>query len=303
MKIDLDLNLLLVFAALMKERNVTKAAARVGLTQSAASSALGRLRAQLEDPLFVRTQQGMTPTARAKVLDQPIRQALDQIQFALKTGRSFIPSISDRAFRIMVTDHALIKIAPLMAGLLAKDAPSIRLDISSVAPESDFERIRDGEADLMISFLVLQPPPSFKSMKLFSDRLVVLARRGRFNDRAKLTLREYVSADHALVAPRGGWVPGPTDQLLAEKGMKRNVRMAIPHYLAAPYCVAFSDLLVTVPESVADECIKILPLVKFELPLETRPFIVSMVWHDRNHDDPAHCWLRRQIKAGCRTLR
>lgn len=147
-----------------------------------------------------------------------------------------------------------------------------------------------------------QAPPSFKSMKLFSDRLVVLARRGRLNERAKLSLRDYVNADHALVAPRGGWVPGPTDELLAEKGLKRKVRMAVPHYLAAPYCVAFSDLLVTVPESVADECVKILPLAKFELPLETRPFVVSMVWHDRNHDDPAHRWLRRKIKAGCRPM-
>jgi DNA-binding transcriptional LysR family regulator len=200
----------------------------------------------------------------------------------------------------MVTDHALIKVAPLMASILTQDAPSVRLDISSVGPESDYDRLRDGEADLMISFLVLQPPPSFKSMKLFSERLVVMTRPGRFGHRAKLTLQEYASADHALVAPRGGWVPGPTDQLLAEKGLKRKVRMAIPHYLAAPYCAAFSDLLVTVPESVADECIKVLPLTKFELPLDTRPFVVSMVWHDRNHDDPAHRWLRQKIKAGYR---
>src|SRR5689334_15152670 len=151
MKPDLDLNLLLVFAALMKERNVTKAAARVGLTQSAASSALGRLRAQLDDPLFVRTQQGMTPTARAKALDAPIQDALDRIQSALNTESSFSPSASNRTFRIMVTDHALIKIAPLMSGILMQDAPSVRLEISSVAPESDFERIRGGDADLMIS--------------------------------------------------------------------------------------------------------------------------------------------------------
>src|SRR3954469_14162983 len=113
MKPELDLNLLVVFAALMKERNVTKAAMRVGLTQSATSSALARLRDRLEDPLFVRSQQGMVPTARAKALETPVKQALDLIQLGLQAERSFDASTSDRAFRLMVTDHALIKIAPL----------------------------------------------------------------------------------------------------------------------------------------------------------------------------------------------
>jgi DNA-binding transcriptional LysR family regulator len=297
---ELDLNLLSVFRALMDERSVTKAAARVRLTQSATSNALARLRRQLGDPLFIRTQQGMLPTARAQALDEPIRMALEQIGNVMRFQMPFSPTESDRAFRIMVTDHALTKVAPLLAGILSQDAPSIRFDISSVAPETDYERLRAGDADLMISFIVVQPPPSFKTMKLFSERHVVLARRGHPTVGSKLTLQDYVDADHVLVAPRGGWLAGPIDQILAEKGLKRKVRMAIPHYLAAPHCVAFSDMLVTLPESVAAEYAKILPVTVFDFPFATRLFTVSMVWHDRNHDDPAHRWLRRKVKEACR---
>lgn len=299
---SLDLNLLVVFRALVDEQSVTKAAARIGLTQPAVSSALSRLRRHLGDPLFVRTQQGMLPTAKAQALDAPIRAALEQIEGAIRLQTPFSPTTSSRSFRIMVTDHALTRAAPLLATILSKDAPSIRLDISSVGPETDYERLRTGDADLMISFIVIQPPPSFKTMKLFSERHVVLAREGHPKIRTRLTLKDYAEADHVLVAPRGGWIAGPIDQILAEKGLKRRVRMAVPSYLAAPHCVAFSDMLVTLPESVAKQYLGILPVKIFDIPADARPFTVSMVWDERNHDDPAHRWLRTKVRGASRTV-
>jgi DNA-binding transcriptional LysR family regulator len=299
---SLDLNLLTVFKALLDERSVTKAAVRVGLTQPAVSSALARLRRQLGDPLFIRTQQGMLPTARAKALDAPIRAALEQIEGVVRYQTPFSPLTSGRSFKIMVTDHALTRAAPLLAAILSKDAPSVRFDISSVGPDTDYERLRTGDADLMISFIVVQPPPNFKAMKLFSERHVVLVRQGHPRVRSRLTLKDYVEADHVLVAPRGGWIAGPIDQILAEKGLKRRVRMAIPSYLAAPHCVAFSDMLVTLPESVAKQHIGILPVKIFDIPAEARPFTVSMVWHERHHDDPAHRWLRKKVRDASRTI-
>lgn len=299
---QLDLNLLAVFKALLDERSVTKAARRVGLSQPAASSALARLRHQLGDPLFVRTQQGMLPTAKAKALEAPIRTALGQIEDVIRLQTPFSAQSSRRSFRIMVTDHALTRVAPQLARILSKDAPQIRFDISSVGPETDYERLRTGDTDLMISFIVVQPPPSFKAMKLFSEKHVVLVRQRHPKIRTKLTLKDYAEADHVLVAPRGGWVAGPIDQILAEKGLKRKVRMAIPSYLAAPHCVAFSDMLVTLPESVAKQHVGILPVKIFDIPAEARPFTVSMVWHERNHDDPAHHWLRAKVREAGRTI-
>jgi DNA-binding transcriptional LysR family regulator len=291
-----------MFQVLMQEGSVTKAAAKLRITQSSASSALGRLRDQLGDPLFTRTQGGVEPTQRAEAMYETISRALDDIDRATWDDVRFDPKFSSQRFRIMVTDHALARFTPIFADILTNDSPSISFEISSVGPDSDYDRLRSGAADVLISYLVSSPPPSFKFQKLFVERLVIIAAKDHPVIQSRLTLEDYLAADHVVVVPRGGWLAGPIDQVLAERGLERKVRMTIPHYLGVPSTVANSHVIGAVPESIADQYLSVLPIRKWDPPIETKPFIVSMVWHERKHSDAGHRWMRGRIREAAKRL-
>jgi DNA-binding transcriptional LysR family regulator len=297
---SLDLNLLLVLEALLEERNVTRAAARVGLTQSAASSALGRLRAALGDPLFRRTARGMSPTARAMELAVPLRSALAQIRAALSENSGFDPSASGRSFRLGMTDYAeLVLLGPVLSRV-GRDAPGVqilvrRLDRIFIPPESE---LRDAALDAAVGFFpeASSLEPGTHSLNLYSEKNVCIARKGHPILRGKLTPARFAAAGHVGVFYRNE-VRGLVDSALANHGLRRKLRATTPHFLSAAQVVSESDLIAVVPEGLANRFRKFLHLEIRKVPVAMPPLHMRLLWHERATLDPGHQWLRTLITS------
>ncbi|WP_051242719.1 LysR family transcriptional regulator [Stappia stellulata] len=290
----IDLNLLVAFDALFSERNVTRAARRVGLSQPAMSNALSRLRALLDDELFVRSGRGMEPTARAQSLALPVREALARIEEALAPALTFDPARLDRVVRIAMTDNSMAVLLIEMIERVRETAPNLDLHIKNTRPSGMPPMLDDGEIDLAVG-VASDLEPRHRAAPLYSDRLVGIARRGRFGPDGP-TLEQFVEAEHALVAPRNG-PGGAIDAALAAQGLKRRVFLTLPQFIFAPYAVAKADLVSCLPARIALAKADLLDLEIFEPPIEMPEFTVSLIWHGRDDADPAHQWLRATISA------
>ena len=298
-----DLRLLRVFDALMMDRNVTLAAARLHLSQSAVSQALAKLRAALGDPLFVRTGHVMAPTAKALAMSVPIRQALETLSATLDTSLVFDPLQSRRSFRIATTDYSLMVLLPKLAKLVAAHARNVELIFSSVNLSRGAESIREGSIDLLIAyFVVTKMPSNFRTRQLFRDSFVVLARKGHPKFRSGMTLAAFTEADHIVVAPRDTWLPGPMDIALSKIRLKRKIRILVPNYMLVPYVVAGTDLIATVPMRTLAHIKAKIPVETFPVPIDVASVRVEMAWDERHHHDPAHKWLRGLLIDISKTL-
>jgi DNA-binding transcriptional LysR family regulator len=295
-----DLNLLVTFDALLAERSVTRAAERVGLSQSAMSNALRRLRAWLDDPVLVRTRDGMAPTRRALQLVDPIHEALAQVDRALASGRGFEPRTSRHTFRIATADVVEFMLLPRLLPRLAAEAPGISIEVSKLHGGFPAEELRAGRLDLAIGTYGDTVEP-FRSQPMFEERFVCAVRKGHPAVRRRLTLARFVALGHVLVAPHGH-PGGIVDRLLAERGLARRVVTTTPHFLIAPILVAHSDLVATLPERVARQLASFLPLAIHAPPLDVPGFAIHMAWHSRTADDPPHRWLRAVLTELAGTL-
>jgi DNA-binding transcriptional LysR family regulator len=294
----IDLNLLLAFEALIDERHVGRAARRVGLSQPAFSNAIARLRARLGDPLFVRTAQGMKPTLRADQLAGPIRSALDQLRQTFDAPDSFDPTVSPHRFRIGLSDDVELRLVPLFARSMLSGELQMqtrRLDWLFTVPENE---LRDGTLDLAIGYF---PDARYLASGLIMEPLsaennIVIARRGHSIWKRKLTLERFTRLDHAAVIYRNQ-VWGLIDNELAARGLRRRLRLALPHCLSVLHAVASSDLVACIQESVVEDFGKSLDLMSCPEPLGLPPFVLRMVWHRQTDNHPAHLWLRKLIAS------
>jgi DNA-binding transcriptional LysR family regulator len=285
-----DLNLLLAFDALWTERHVTRAAKRVGLTQSAMSHALRRLRAQLEDPLFQATPRGLQPTARAHALAPPLAEALALVRRAVTTPAPFSPAALKRTFTLGTTDYGDLVLLPRLMARLAREAPGVQL---VTRPGSDEAPLLAGEHDL--NFGVAAPESAdVRSEKLFDDGFVSLLRAQHPLAKQRLTLERFVALGHVLISPTGRG-EAAVDVALRRLGRTRHIALRVPHFLSAPLVVAESDLIVTLPARVAEALAAPDRLILRRPPLEVPGFMVSLFWHARNDDDAAHRWLRALV--------
>ena len=302
----IDLNLLLAFESLVDERHVGRAAKRIGLSQPAFSNAIGRLRTRLHDPLFVRTSQGMIPTPRAERLAGPIRAALAQLRQTLEAPQTFDPSASAQQFRIGLSDDVELRLVPLFARSVRSGELLIqtrRLDWFFTVPEGE---LRTGALDFAIGYF---PDARYLSSGFIMETLseennVVIARRGHAMWRRRLTLERFTRLDHAAVIYRNQpW--GLIDNELATRGLRRRLRLALPHCLSVLHAVASSDLVACIQESVVRSFGGGLDLLSCAEPLGLPPFALRMVWHRQRNDDPAQLWLRKLIvsELGSRTIR
>jgi len=293
----IDLNLLIAFESLLDERNVGRAANRVGLSQPAFSNAIARLRVRLDDPLFVRTSQGMLPTPRAEQLGGPIRSALSLLRQTLEAPRSFDPTTSTQQFRIALSDDVELRLVPLLANSIKPSKVHLqtrRLDGIFTIPESE---LRKGSLDLAVGYFpdARSLAPSFVMETLSEERNVVIARRGHPAFKKKLTLERLLKLDHAAVIYRNEpW--GLIDNELATRGLRRKLRLALPHTLSVLHAVASSDFVACIQESAASHFGPALNLVSHVEPIGLPPFVLRMVWHRQRTDDPAHRWLRDLIQ-------
>lgn len=295
-----DLNMLVALDALLGEAHVTRAAARLGLTQPAMSRALSRARALFDDPLLVRTGRGMRLTPRAERLGPALRRALGELQAVLGDRPQFEPHTSTRSFTLVMADYGqAVLLAPLLERL-AREAPRIDLVIQP------FERnplgaLDAGEVDLVITTRSAAAP-SIVWTPLFSDRLVCLVRQGHPSIGRRLTAEQLAAAPQVLIAPEGR-PGGILDEALAELGLRRRVALRVPSFLVAPELVATSDLVLTLPARIARKAQAHLPVRAVELPFKVEGFTMAQAWHERMRKDPAHAWLRGVIAAVGRELK
>jgi DNA-binding transcriptional LysR family regulator len=291
----IDLNLLVVLDALLSEQNVTRAAARIGPSQPAMSSALGRLRNMFDDQLLSRAPSGMIPTERATSLAGPVRQILREVEAALGPVAEFKPNVSRRTFKIATVDYAEFVLLPALLRELTKTAPLVDIEMWPLSDNYPEEALRSGQLDLAIGFSHRIPQRLRKQM-LFEDRFVCAVRSGHPSVRQRLTLSQHIALPHVLISQRGS-VIGVVDHALEIKGMKRRVAVTVPHFLIAPIVVSKSDYIVTLAERVAATFAELLPLRLLKPPIKLPRLGVAMVWHERTEHDPAQQWLRKTLLA------
>ena len=296
-----NLNLLLAFEALLEEQNVSRAATRIGLSQPAMSNALARLRELFEDPLFRRTARGMKPTARALELAGPVRNGLAQLRGALAERPRFDPRASTRSFRLAMTDYAeMVLLGPLLQSV-ARAGSSAQIVVRRVdrifqPPEAE---LRAGTFDAAIGFYpdANSLDPRIRSLDLFAEQNVCIARKGHPLLRGRFSLRDFAAAGHVGVFYRDETV-GLVDNILAGYGLRRRLVATTPHFLAAACVVAQSDLIAVVPAGLAARFHRQFGLETRRSPVRLPTFHMRLLWNEHNAEDPALEWLRSEI-LGC----
>ena len=305
----LDLNLLRVFAALVEERSVLRAGLRVGLSQSAVSHALARLREILGDDLFVRTAAGMQPTARALAMATPVREALSRIEQAVSSAR-FDPAGARRQFSLAADDYVTAVIGPQILGLLKTEAPHVDLVIRPRTRIDLAEQIDLGRIDLALGSFATVPERLRSNVLFYDEDALVTDRQPPL--RAAIGVSDLASM-RLVVVTLGGQEEGALDGFISERGLCRRsemfdrpalvrafaeldlvprIALAVPHFLALPHLLPVSDAVAIVPTLLATFLAIAGSVVVHRTPYRTERVAVRAVWHERNEGDAAHKWLR-----------
>lgn len=295
-----DLNLLVVLDALVEESSVTRAASRLGLSQSAASHALARLRAWLDDPLLVRTPRGMVLTARARDLAVPVRRTLDELDRALAPPRPFDPSQSHISFTLSLEDAGQVGLLPLLAQRLKRLAPGVSLRTRPGAGGVPEDELADGSVDLALA-VSPRPKSGFHTEVVFSTPYVSIVRVEHPGVGKRLGLRRFAALDHVVLGGPGSVDP-EIDEALAGRGYQRRAVLMVPSLLPIPGLVARSDLVATVPAMLLGLDRAHLRLARHKPPIPIEATTGSIVWHERTHHDSEFVWLRRMVREACREL-
>lgn len=285
---SLDLNLLKALDALLDERSVTRAAARLALTQPAVSGLLTRLRESFDDPLFVRTQRGIIPTLRALELAAPVKQILGDIEVLLRPA-SFDPVAARFTLSIAATDYALRAIVvPFLAALRAR-APGIKVAVRPIDDERVQSQLKRGDVDLAL-MTPESTPPDLHARHLFEEHYVCALREGHPDAiGGRLPLDRFCALDHALVSYAGGGFWGVTDDMLARQGRERRVVLSVTSFLILLDILRTSDLIAVVPLKLLNDAAGLAVLAP---PIEIPGFTKVLTWHERTHRDPGHQWAR-----------
>jgi len=289
-----DLNLFVVFDAIYSEGNITKAASALNLSQPAVSHALGKLRAQFGDHLFVRHGNEMRPTAVAKNVIADIRESLHKLQICLLQSKQFEPSTSRKNFSISMHGSLEASYLPALVKGISQDAPAILLQSSRRVHRSELEnKLASGDFDVAIDTLI---PVSNNVMhtQIDNDELVVVARRGHPAIGKRLDLETYLSLQHVLVSSRSKG-PGVEDYELGRLGMQRNIALRCQHTLGACQVIISNDMILTVPKASATMYSKMLDIVIYPLPVKLPNIDMHLYWHENVDKEPANRWLRNKI--------
>lgn len=287
-----DLNLLIVFDAVMQERSVTRAGARIGLSQPAVSHALSRLRYMLKDELFVRTPEGMVPTPRAEQLAGPLRQALSDLQLALEP-ETFDPKEATRQFVVAVNNYAAVVLAPPLVRAVAAAAPRIRLDLRPSGLR-DMQTLLDrGELDLAIGSFD-DVGERFAAARLLEDVFVMAMRHDHPLLAQKLT-PEAAAALPYLEISSTGEDTGCVDDWLATHGLARKIAHCAPR-LSAAAILSGTDLVAVLSRRLGEHWVQTYGVAIRDLPVASPSILTGMLWHRRFDNQPAHLWLRKLVQ-------
>ncbi len=287
---DVDLNLLVVFDALLRTRSVTRAAADLGMSQPATSFALNRLRATLGDPLFVRTARGIHPTPHAEHLAAPLTEILDSIRGRLLQQPTFAPGEAERTLTLNMPDIGELVFLPSILKRLAAVAPKVSIQTVNL-PDSEIEpALRAGAVDLALGLFPQLQSAALYQQRLFTHSFVCIVRRDHPRIGERMTRKQFVESEHAVVA--GGHADESLDAELRDQGLVRRVVLRVGHFLALPTILSESDLIFTVPYAIGAGLAQLADIKLVPPPFKARPRVVKQHWHSRFHNDPANRWLR-----------
>lgn len=310
----LDLNLFRVFEAVMQHRSVIGASRQLGVTPSAVSHALSRLRQALDDELFIPGDSGMEPTIRALQLAPGISNGLERIADAM-SSKTFVPSEAVRTFRIAATDYASVMVLPRVVARIGTVAPQIDLRVFPLNRMDVVRQLDDGRLDFVIGWFA-ELPDRMRRGTLLQESEAVLVRKGHPLTEGAVTRERLFEFPHVVVELTGSeeqaldgflddrgvsrrvWV----ERLLleindADKGLVGRVAVSVPHYAAVPPLLGVSDMVATLPGRLADRAAEQNALVRLDLPYEPQRVNVDMIWHQRVERDAGAQWLAQEIIA------
>ncbi len=287
------MTLLLVFLGLLRHRKALDVAAELGLTQSAISQSLKRLRDIFGDELFLRRPHGMEPTATALALEAPVAAAVDALRGALGAARIFDPATATGLVRVAALDAEQAVLIPPLAAMLRDLAPGLTLSVLPLGRGAAMGALSEGRADLVFGY-VWDPPEAISGEPIYEESFLVAGRPDVLPHAPLIDLDAYCAADHVLVSP-GGDLRGVVDDQLEAKGLTRRVILGLSAFLPALAAVAASGALVTLPARVARSFSPGFGLVTAEPPIPVRTFPVSVFWHRRNDTDPRTLWIKQQL--------
>ena len=286
---DLDLNLLMALDALLRERSVSGAARQLGLSTSAMSRTLSRLRTALGDPVLVPAGRAMVATPRAEASADDVRALTAAVQSVLSPAPAVDIRTVRRDFTIRANEAFVLLYAARLSALVTDAAPGMRLRFAP-KPNKAIQPLRDATIDLDIG-VVAGDGAELRGQKLFDDAFIGVARVGHpLLDGQPITAERYAACNHVVASRRGAFF-GPVDEALAALGLTRNVALVVPTYPAVVAVAAASDLVGLVPRSYQPVDVASQTRV-FELPVATPGFVIAQTWHPRMDADPVHRWLR-----------
>jgi DNA-binding transcriptional LysR family regulator len=288
-----DLNLLVVLDALLEQRGVTRAAEQLGLSQPATSAALARLRRLLGDPLFVKAGQEMRPTPRAIELAAPVRRVLGMVREEILQTAGFDPATSDKTFQLIAPDIAEVILLPRLLARLRERAPGVRIRAQSMPRHAAAQALASGAADLALGYFPDLRRNEFYQQRLFKHRYRCVVRRDHPGFGARMTLRQYLDAPHAVVWPEGR--EHLFETYMQSRKLERRVVLELSHFTSLLTLIPSSDLIATVPEDLASFFEAHADIRVLDLPLRAPEVEVHQFWHQRLHRDAAHAWLRQQM--------
>jgi DNA-binding transcriptional LysR family regulator len=293
----IDLNLLIHLDALLTERSVTRAAARVGIGQSAMSHNLARLRELFGDELLTRGSDGMRLTPRAVTLLEPVRTMLAQVEALVSPDQAFDPATVVRTFRFGLPDSMEILIMPALLARMREVAPGIHLRLYNFDASRLFDDLDADEMDLAIGYGTLQQGQfHHKRRKLFTDPYLCMFNAEKTGIAPPISLDDYVRLPHVLTSLRPGRsVRGVVDEALEKLGLRRSVALTTPRFLTVPSLVARTPVIVTMQARLARLFAAEFGLSLSPPPVELSEVTVSLLWHASYDHDPAHTWLREQV--------
>jgi DNA-binding transcriptional LysR family regulator len=295
---NVDLNLLRTIQPLLEERHISRAAKRSFLSQPAMSRALNRLRHTFGDPLLVRSNGAYERTPRGERVLREIESIMRRLD-TIVHDQEFAPVQSRERFRVALTDHGSTILLPSLLERLRKDAPHSELILSAIGPDT-FDEVAAGRIDL--SLCAEGVPPTLENEIVFNlDFVCLVGARQRIKSR-RFTLKQYLRLPHVMILTGDGH-QAMVDHPLAALGLKRRVALRIPFFIPAVLAIAQTDLVLTVPRTLAKMTKPITSLRMIEPPRELKPFPYFMSWHSRLTNEAAHAWLREQVRAAARSIR
>lgn len=289
---SMDLNLLVIAAALFAHKNVSKAAVELGMTQSAVSHALARLRVFFKDPLFVRTSKGIVPTEFAKSLEKELIEWLNRGYQLVTHKKKFDPASVKARIVLATTDYFEVTVMSRLQPILAKEAPGLQISIRPTGGELPKKKLEVGSVDLAIAGFYSDVPEGFYQTKLFDDSFGVAVRKNHSFIQKKLTMENYLKSEHALITLQGDF----KDRLSSKLKKPRNIIYGTYSFTALPWLLQQTDLVLTAPKRLLEKYSEYFPIQQFDCPVDLGSFTFRMVWQAQTHENPLHQWFRKKLK-------